>query len=230
MKLLVLDIEGTLFKSNIQLPGTSIDSTIWQGIAYALGPDAIKEEVESHERWDRGGYASYVDWMRDTILIHQRQGLSESLFRELISSAEYNSGVVETLSEVNRSEYELVLISGGFRALAVRAQRDLKIHHAFAACEYFFGTDGTLEGYNLLPCDFDGKADFIRLMLKEYRLSSAGWLFVGNGRNDAPIAREAPAAVGYRPHAELRKWVKYSISEFDELPEILELEKGTTGS
>ncbi len=221
MKLLVLDVEGTLFKTDIRLSGTSIDSTIWQGIANALGPDAVRDEVETHKRWERGGYRSYLEWMKDTISIHRRHRLSYDLFQHLILSAEYNPSVVETLSQADRSEYEPILISGGFRELAARAQRELKIHHAFAACEYLFGKDGILESYNLLPCDFEGKIAFIRLMLLEYGLGPQDWLFVGDGANDVPIAKSAPVSIGYRAHAELRKVVTYVIDEFHELLGIL---------
>jgi len=61
MKLLVLDVEGTLFRAQVRLPGTTIDSTIWQGIANALGPDAIREEVATHKKWASGGYSSYTE-------------------------------------------------------------------------------------------------------------------------------------------------------------------------
>jgi len=221
MKLLVLDVEGTIFRIEVRLLGTKIDSTIWQSIAYALGPDAVREEVETHKRWERGAYKNYLQWMKDTISIHRRHGLSYELFQDLISSAQYNHGVLETLSRVDRSKYELLLISGGFRELAARAQRDLKIAHSFAACEYLFGSDGTLESYNLLPCDFDGKIDFIQLMLREYDLSENAWLFVGDGANDVPIARKAPVSIGYRAHPELRKVATYAIDEFRELLNIL---------
>jgi phosphoserine phosphatase len=225
VKLLVLDVEGTLFRTEVRLPGTSIDSTIWQGIAHALGPEAVREEVETHKRWEKGGYSSYLEWMKDTISIHVRHGLSYDLFQHLISSAQYNPTVVETLSQVDRTAYELLLISGGFRELAIRAQRDLKIPHAFAACEYLFGKDGSLEAYNLLPCDFEGKLDFIQLMLREYGLGSKDWVFVGDGSNDVPIAKSAPVSVGYRAHPALKKVVMYAIDEFYELADILKLSR-----
>jgi phosphoserine phosphatase len=159
--------------------------------------------------------------MKDTISIHRRYGLSERLFRAIISSAEYNPGVVNTLSGIDRSRYELLLISGGFRELAARAQKDLNILHAFAACEYLFGKDGKLRSYNLLPCDFEGKIDFIKLMLREYGLGQEDWVFVGDGLNDVPIARIAPLSIGYCAHEELRKVVKYQIDEFEEMSRIL---------
>jgi len=221
MKLLVLDVEGTLFKTSVRLPGTQIDSTIWQAIANALGPDAIAAEVETHRRWHSREYHTYLDWVSDTISIHQRYGLKAKMFKELIMSAEYNENVHESLGSVDRSSYEPVLVSGGFRELAARAQVDLGIKHAFAACEYFFDDAELLRGYNLLPCDFEGKLDFIQLMLREYRLSDREWLFVGDGLNDVPIAKLAPFSVAYRGHPALREVATVCIDDFRELTAIL---------
>jgi phosphoserine phosphatase len=226
LKLLVLDIEGTLFETEVHLPGTSITSTIWQAIAQALGADAVAAEVETHRRWERQEYKSYLDWMKDTIDIHKRCGLSASLFHQLVTNAKYNPGVVEILPRIDRTRYEPVLVSGGFRELAARAQRDLDIQHAFAACEYLFGEDGRLEAYNLLPCDFQGKIDFINLMLREYGLSSSDWVFVGDGANDVPIAEQAPLSIGYRPHPALKRVATHAIVDFAELVPILESHDG----
>ena len=221
MRLLVLDIEGTLFRTTIQLPGTVLDSTIWQGIAHALGPAAIRDELRTHERWHGHKYRSYLDWMKDTIRIHQRHGLTADVFYRLIAAAEYNPGVQETLARIDRTEYELVLISGGFRELARRAQIELGIVHAFAACEYFFSVSGALTGFNLLPCDFAGKIDFIHLLLREYGLGTQDWIFVGDGVNDVPIAQAAPISVAYAGSPELRKAATYCIKNFTELTPIL---------
>ena len=221
MRLLVLDVEGTLFRTTIRLPGTTIDSTIWQGLAHRLGESAIREEVATHGRWHSGGYRNYLDWMRETIEIHQRHGLTEAIFREVIDAAEYNPGVLETLSNLDRSRYEIVLISGGFRELAARAQRDLGIIHVFAACEYLFSGDGLLRSFNLLPCDFRGKIDFILLMLREYGLEQKDWLFVGDGANDVPIAKTAPVSIGYNPHPELRQSVTHVVEHFSDIARLL---------
>jgi phosphoserine phosphatase len=222
MKLLVLDVEGTLFRAQVRLPGTTIDSTIWQGIANALGPDAIREEVATHKKWASGGYSSYTEWMKDTITIHKKYGLSKTLFQELIDSAQYNPGVLDALRNVDRSKYELLIVSGGFRELAARAQKDIGIIHAFAACEYLFGEDGKLKAYNLLPCDFEGKMAVIAVMLRECGIRSEDWIFIGDGINDLPVASQAPISIGYCPHPELRKKVTYTINDFSELPQILE--------
>jgi phosphoserine phosphatase len=215
-KLLVLDVEGTLFKTAVHLPGTDLSSTIWQGIAHRLGPHAVKAEVETHRKWADRKYASYLDWMRETIEIHRDFGLSEAIFSDLITSAEYESGVADVLNSLDRDRFEIVLISGGFRELAARAQRDFAIHHAFAGCEYLF-RDGVLVGYNLLPCDFEGKFDFINLMLREYSLGAYDWVFVGDGANDVPIAHRAPLSISVKGHPAHAKAAKISVSDFSEV-------------
>jgi phosphoserine phosphatase len=221
MKLLVLDVEGTLFRTVVRLPGTDMDSTIWQGIAQRLGERAVKEEVATHGRWRRGEYRDYLEWMKDSIQIHQRHGLTGTMFQGVIDAAEYNPGVPAALTRLDRSRYEVVLISGGFRELAARAQRDFRIIHAFAACEYMFGPNDSLDAFNLLPCDFRGKIDFIQLMLREYEIDPGDWIFVGDGANDVPIAQSARVSVGYRPHPRLREAVTHVIEDFTELSRYL---------
>lgn len=225
MKLLVLDIEGTLFQTHIRLPGTTINSTIWQGIAHRLGEGAIAEEVATHGKWSRGEYRNYLEWMKDTILIHKKYGLTKSIFNEVIESAQYCHGVEKTLRNLDRNLFEPVLISGGFRELAKRAQQDLDIIHAFAACEYFFGADDLLTSFNLLPCDFNGKIDFIQLMLREYGLGQEDWVFVGDGANDVPIAKVAPLSIGFQAHSHLKEVVTFSIDNFENLTSLIGIAK-----
>ncbi len=221
MKLLVLDVEGTLFQTKL-LPGTTIPSTIWQGIAEELGPDAVSEEVRTHERQRNGEYASYLDWMVDTIKIHQKYGLTQEVFRRVVDQAKYSQGVSEFFARLDRPSYRPVLVSGGFRALAVRAQRDLRIPHAFSACDYLFDAQGVLDFYNVVPCDFHAKLDFVKLMLRELRLADDGWIFVGDGPNDIPLAREAPISIGYRSHPDLATVVTHTIEHFRDLDSLLE--------
>lgn len=222
MRLLVLDLEGTIFRSQSTFRELGNSSSVWLDLATALGPEALAAELETHEHWKKGLYTSYMSWMEATITIHQTYGLTRSTFERVISQAVYNEGVVDTLNAIDRRAWELVLISGGFRELAARAQSDLQIKHAFAACEYLFGADDKLRSFNLLPCDFEGKLGFVHVMLEAYRLSKQDWVFVGDGRNDIPIALRAPLAIGYRPHGELRAVVHHVLERFEELPQYLQ--------
>jgi phosphoserine phosphatase len=220
MRLLVLDVEGTLFEPGVLLPGTSLTSSMWQAIASMLGSAAEAEEVATHQKWQSGGYANYMAWMAATIEIHVKHGLTESQFRSVVEASRYNEGVVEAITRIDRDSFTPILVSGGFRALADRAVVDLQIHHSFAACDYIF-RDGRLAGYNLLPSDFTGKIDFVRLMLSEYRLAADEWVFVGDGGNDVPVASAAPASIGYRPHPDLAAVVTNAIDDFSQLSEVL---------
>ena len=222
-RLLVFDVEGTLFRTDIRLEGTSITSTIWQGIAHKLGPSAVAEEVATHQRWHAGGYGgSYINWMKDTILIHQKYGLSRTTFEQIIAAAEYKEGVTRVLGQIDRRRFEPVLVTGGFLELAIRANRDFAIAHTFAACNYVFGGDERLIGFNLLPCDFEGKIDFIKLMLREYKLGPEDWIFVGDGKNDVQVAQQAPLSIGFQPHPDLAAVVHRSITHFEDIFSILD--------
>ncbi len=57
MKLLVFDVEGTIFN-----PHTIKDSLhasyIWTKIATQLGEEAEKEEIKTQMKWENGGYGS----------------------------------------------------------------------------------------------------------------------------------------------------------------------------
>jgi phosphoserine phosphatase len=222
MKLLVLDVEGTLFRSHVRLPETTLDSTIWQALALALGTEAVKAETESHHRWERGSYPSYLEWMKDTIRIHRKFGLTKEIFLRVIEASEYQPGVLNVLRSLDRTKFEPVLITGGFRELACRVQIDCQVLHAFAACEYLFGGDGHLAAFNLLPCDFSGKLDFVRLMLREYGLREDDWIFVGDGLNDVAIANQAPLSIGFQPHPDLAAVVSMVAYSFTDIPALLE--------
>ena len=159
--------------------------------------------------------------MEATVSIHRQYLLTEAIFQEIIRRTEYNENVRETLASVDRQLFVPVLVSGGFRELTARVQRDFDIRHAFAACEYFFGGDGKLQSFNLLPCDFEGKIDFIKLMLRELRCGENDWIFVGDDKNDVPIAKAAPVSVAYRAVPELKTVATYSIEDFAQLQQIL---------
>jgi len=104
---------------------------------------------------------------------------------------------------------------------------DLRISHAFAACEYFFDEGGTLKHYNLIPCDFEGKLDFVRLMLRELGLGMSDWVFVGDGPNDVGLAQSAPVSIGYLADPKLRQVATYAIEDFRELLSLLDAPRKT---
>ena len=205
-RFLVMDVEGTIFKATFKLHGVDYKSTLWQPIARELGEPAMDEENLMAQKYENGEYASYLDWVKATIEMHQRYTLKKSVFDKLVESAEYNTGVEEFFMNLNRNEWIPVLISGGFQNLIRRAENELDIEYGFGACEYYFDSNGYLSSFNLQPCDFEGKINFLNILINDFKMNrKTDWVFVGDGKNDVPIAKIAPKAFGITPHEELKQ-------------------------
>lgn len=205
-RFLVMDVEGTIFKATFKLHGVDYKSTLWQPIARELGEPAMDEENLMAQKYENGEYASYLEWVKATIEMHQRYTLKKSVFDKLVESAEYNTGVEEFFMNLNRNEWIPVLISGGFQNLIRRAENELDIEYGFGACEYYFDSNGYLSSFNLQPCDFEGKINFLNILINDFKMNrKTDWVFVGDGKNDVPIARIAPKAFGITPHEDLKQ-------------------------
>ena len=98
MKLLVCDIEGTIFKPH-HIKSDKHASYIWTAIADQLGKKAIEEELLSQIKWSAHGYGpndqgqAYMQWVRESIDIHYKYKLKKSEFDRIIENAEYVDGV-----------------------------------------------------------------------------------------------------------------------------------------
>lgn len=213
IKLVFFDMEGTLFKKIIEFSKGNTAPSAWTLLATHLGPEALKEEDETKDKWTEGKYAGYVEWMEDTVIIHKKYGLTKNFFNKVIDSIKYHKGVKETFKELNKRGIKTALISGGFKANADRAQKDLKITHSFAACEYFWDKNGKLLHWNLLPCDYEGKVDFMKLIMKEHRLSPEECAFVGDGKNDVFLAKEVGTSIAFNGAEELQRASTYSVNQ-----------------
>ncbi len=205
-RFLVMDVEGTIFKATFKLHGVDYKSTLWQPIARELGDAAMDEENNMAQKYEQGGYDTYLDWVKATIDMHKRYSLKKDVFDRLVDSAEYNTGVEEFFDNLNRNEWIPVLISGGFQNLIRRAENELDIEYGFGACEYYFDDHGYLVSHNIQPCDFEGKIKFLDTLLADMKMNKkTDWVFVGDGKNDVPIAKAAPKAFGINPHDDLKK-------------------------
>ena len=219
IQLLFLDMEGTLFASQdvVVGPDHAHHTSLWTRIFSELGPAAQIDNVAMIERWDGGGYRSYMDWVDDSLVAMRRHGLTRPLFEALVDETPYNPLVRETLEEIHARGIRTAIVSGGFLAQARRAQTDLRIHHGYAAADLFWDAAGEPIHWNIYPSDFEGKVDFVRLMMREYGLKPGQCAFIGDGANDVPIAAAVGTSVAYNGHPALRAAAHHSISDFDQL-------------
>lgn len=215
--LIVCDVEGTIFQARYRIEGTEYASSLWQPIAHALGPAAEKEELETHRKWNASEYDSYVDWVNATVAIHKKHRLRREVFNRLIEEAEYMPGVVDFFKKIDRERFIPVLITGGFRNLARRAEKELKIESSniFAACTYNFDMFGNLSEVDIQPSDFEAKISCVKTVIDNYGLEiSEDWVFIGDGKNDVPIAEMAPYSFAINAHPDLNKVADSKISDF----------------
>lgn len=214
IKLIFFDMEGVIFESGIVENRKDLAASVWSVIGNELGKEAHAEEEVGKEKWMNGGFNNYIEWMEYTIAIHKKYGLTKEIFDQIINKVQYMPGVIETFEELKKKGYKTVMISGGFKNLANRAIRDLGLDHTFAACEYFFDTSsGRLVNWNMIPCDYEGKVDFMRLMMREYGLHPSECSFVGDGVNDIPLAKEVGMSIAFNGRKELQEVTTHSINQ-----------------
>lgn len=199
-----LDMEGTLLRKEYRLDDGLVAPSAWTLLAEKLGNECLAEENQTKINWRAGKYSSYMEWMRATVEIHQRFGLTEQIFHAVVNAVEFMPNADLALERIHSWGAITVLVTGGFKALADRVQRRLRLHHSLAACEYFFDTrTGMIDHANLLPADEAGKVDFMRLICREYGIDPGQSAFIGDGMNDVHLAGEVGFSVAFNAQAEL---------------------------
>lgn len=198
--------------------------------------DLIKDDIEN----DRYIYSSYMDWVDETVKIHQSapKKLTKKVFDELLNGANYNEGVEDFFANLDRNEYIPILISGGFQELVRRAQRELNIRYGFGACEYswkpvkkiidgeeveIIAGESELDSYFIQPSDFENKFAYLNMFFHDFGLDpTKDWVFVGDGKNDVDIASKAPVSFAISPHEDLAAVSTYTVESFAEIATKLE--------
>ncbi|MZR64303.1 HAD family phosphatase [Alcanivorax sp. DP30] len=212
-KIFFFDLEGTLLKKDFSLDNGKVAPSAWTVLAKALGEQCYREEEETKDKWLSGEYKGYLDWMAETVRIHQRHGLTKEIFDAVIASSELQNGVEETIIKIKEKGAIVCIISGGFKALCDKIQPKIKPDHFFCACEYFFDENGRLDSCNLLPTDEKGKVTFMKLIAEEHCISINDCAFVGDGKNDIHLAKEVGFSIAFNAQEELVKASTVSITQ-----------------
>lgn len=223
--LVFFDMEGTVFRKEVRDSKGNTAPGAWTVIADELGEEAAQEEEETKEKWNNGEYSGYMDWVKDTIRVHQKHGLTREQFERIMETIEFRDGVEEAFTRLHQEGVKTVLVTGGFKYQAEKAQRELGIDHAFASCEYLWDEEGEIKHWNILPADYQGKVDFMELIMQEYSLEPKNCAFVGDGSNDIHLAKKVGTSISFNGAPDLEKAVDYTINqdrENEDFTEILE--------
>ncbi|MBA7528460.1 hypothetical protein ES705_20646 [subsurface metagenome] len=212
IKMIFFDMEGTLFSRNVKLPSGGFSKTIWTAIAEVLGEDALKEEEETINKWKRQEYKGYLEWMEDTIKIHLKYGLKKDTFESLVKSVEFYKGVKESFKIFKMKDIKTAILTGGFKQMADRAQKELNIEYAISSCEYFWNSNGRLSTWNLVPCYENGKASFLSLLMDDMKLKRSECAFIGDAKDDIWPAREVGTSIAFNGPSELQEVCSFVIN------------------
>ena len=212
-KIWFFDMEGTLLKKNHVLDNGKVAPSAWTVLAKMISEECYLEEEKTKDKWLNGEYNGYLDWMKETVLIHKEYGLTENQLNSLVEASEFVDGCKELFAWLKENGVITVLITGGFKALADKVQRTLRIDHALSGCEYFFDDNGHLDFYNLIPSDNEGKLSFMKQVLFEHGLTKADSVFIGDGKNDIYLAAEAGITIAFNAQEELIDFCDYSINQ-----------------
>ncbi len=221
IKIFFFDMEGTLFKKDSDLDNGKVAPSAWTVLAKKISNECYLEEEQSKDRWLNNEYKSYTEWMADTIKIQLKHGMNRSHLDSILKLAEFHRGAVELLDYLKLNNIITVLISGGFKALANKAQVELKIDHSYSACEYFFDSKGNVCHFNLLPTDEEGKLIFMRHLASEYSVSLEECAFIGDGKNDVHLARACGLSIAFNAQPELKAICNFHLDQ--ETPDLFKI-------
>ncbi|CAA2940046.1 HAD-IB family phosphatase [Enterobacter hormaechei] len=213
MKICFFDMEGTLLKKNLSLDNGKVAPSAWTVLAKEISEACYIEEEKTKDLWLTNKYISYTQWMKETVEIQIKHGMNKTHLQTVLSQAELQKGAVELIQFLKKKGYLTVLISGGFKELADLTQRKLKIDHAYSACEYFFDKNGSVEHFNLLPTDEEGKLVFMKHLASEYNSKLENCIFIGDGKNDVFIAKNVGTSIAFNAQKELKDVATFIVDQ-----------------
>ncbi|EKF7409128.1 HAD-IB family phosphatase, partial [Escherichia coli] len=207
------DMEGTLLEKNSSFDNGKVAPSAWTVLAKEISEACFVEEEKTKDLWLANKYISYTQWMKETVEIQIKHGMNKNHLQTILSQAKIQRGAVELIHSLKTQGYLTVLISGGFKELADLTQRRLKIDHAYSACEYFFNDDGSIEHFNLLPTDEEGKLVFMKHLASEYNSELENCIFIGDGKNDVFIAKNVGTSIAFNAQRELREVSTFIVDQ-----------------
>ena len=213
MKICFFDMEGTLLEKNLSLDNGKVAPSAWTVLAKEISEACYIEEEKTKDLWLTNKYISYTQWMKETVEIQIKHGMNKTHLQTILSQAKLQKGAVELIHFLKKKGYLTVLISGGFKELADLTQRKLKIDHAYSACEYFFDKNGSVEHFNLLPTDEEGKLVFMKHLASEYNSMLEDCIFIGDGKNDVFIAKNVGTSIAFNAQKELKDVATFIVDQ-----------------
>lgn len=221
IKLIFFDMDGVLFDIvGYNETGKKVAISTWNAVFDHAG---IYHEHERLKKiFIKGSFPSYMEWTDEACRVLQKYGLTRDKFMKIINDRPLMNGAKETLSELKERGYKTAVITGSFKALAVRAQNLLGLDYVIAHCELIFNDNGNLKEWRLVPCDFEGKVEYFNKLAKQLDLSSSECAYVGDEVNDIPIFGKVGLSIAFNCYKKEVKKAAHVVIDKKDLREILQ--------
>lgn len=215
IKLIVFDLDGTLVKyENSRWYGS------WDAIGYAAG---LKREFDQLTAYYLPRLELYEEWINANARL--LKGMPIKRIEKQIFPPPYSKGVKDTLPKI-RGRFRTVIISSGVDFIAEKVKNDLGIEYCFS--NRVLRRDGVFTGEAVCDVPLFKKLDILKRMIVELGISLGEVCAIGDNENDIPVLRSVGLGIAFEPRAEeVRAASKFSITDFHQLIEILDLENDT---
>lgn len=204
-KLICFDMDGVIFK----------DVNFWMALHKKFG--TLEEGKILTEKYLHSDY----DKLIEEVVVKLWKGRDMKPYFELVNSIEYIDGVKEVFKFIKKKKYITAIISASSIDVAKRAQKELDITYIFA--NELVIKNNKISGEFIWPI---GKGDHKKAMVlkelcKKLKISTKECIFIGDGKRDVEIAKEAGLAIAFNSTSdELKKVSKYVVDS-DNLSDIL---------
>jgi phosphoserine phosphatase len=169
---------------------------------------------------------SHQDWCDVTARRLAERGFSEAHFQAIINEIRPVKGVSEAIGALRAQNTLIYIVSGSVKQIiiSVLGEHIFSMFEEVKANEMIFGRDSIISTIRGHSYDFEGKAEFVRRVIREQKCNPLDVLFVGNSLNDSWASESGARTLCVNPadvdFTDTRIWTDH-IRVMDDLREIL---------
>ncbi|WNO08139.1 phosphoserine phosphatase SerB [Teredinibacter sp. KSP-S5-2] len=139
------------------------------------------------------------------------KGLDESVLKDIAASLPVTEGAEKLITTLNSLGYKTAILSGGFNYFGRYLQQKLGIDYVYA--NELEIVDGKVTGNVIEPVvDGQRKAQLLRQLAEQEKISLEQVVAVGDGANDLPMLSIAGLGIAFRAKPLVKAEAKQSIS------------------
>jgi HAD superfamily phosphoserine phosphatase-like hydrolase len=219
-KAVVFDFDGTL---TVNADGQSTWEKIWRVLGYPANKCS-----DLHTRYMHGEF-THERWCQITEEAFKKRGFNERQLKRIARETHLIRGAAETIRKLKQSGLRVYIVSGSIKqVIKERLGRLYDFFDDVKANEMMFDESGGLTMIRGTFYDFEGKARFLKQVVRENGIDQWEVLFVGNSRNDDWASLAGVRTLCINPHKtrpdDRAVWT-YARERVESLTEILEFIK-----